>query len=162
MKRITIFLAAAALVLSVSVPQVLASGGEGTRIVLKSAKAFPAAKGSAKFKATAEERELQVEVEPLVQEPPTPFELRAQRLELALHPAGRDRGHDSAAREEVQARELLQRHGRAPGGDDQRRDTELEPCRAAGEETHRDERLGDRAVHRRVLLGDEQVVGRPA
>ena len=63
MKRITIFLAAAALVLTVSVPQVLASGGEGTRIVLKSAKAFPAAKGSAKFKATAEERELQVEVE---------------------------------------------------------------------------------------------------
>jgi predicted PilT family ATPase len=31
--------------------------------MLKSAKAFPAAKGSAKFKATAEERELQVEVE---------------------------------------------------------------------------------------------------
>lgn len=63
MKRIVIFLAAAALVLAVSVPQVLASGGEGTRIVLKSAKAFPAAKGSAKFKSTAEERELQVEVE---------------------------------------------------------------------------------------------------
>jgi hypothetical protein len=63
MKHITIFLAAAALVLAVSVPQVLASGGVGTRIVLKSAKAFPAAKGSAKFKAKAEERELQVEVE---------------------------------------------------------------------------------------------------
>jgi hypothetical protein len=63
MKRITTLLAAAALLLAVSVPQVLASGGEGTRIVLKSAKAFPAAKGSAKFKATAEERELQVEVE---------------------------------------------------------------------------------------------------
>jgi hypothetical protein len=63
MKRITTLLAAAALVLAVSVPQVLASGGPGTRIVLRSAKAFPAAKGSAKFKATAEERELQVEVE---------------------------------------------------------------------------------------------------
>jgi hypothetical protein len=63
MKRITIFLAAAALALAVSVPTVLAKGGEGTRITLKSAKAFPAAKGSAKFKATAEERELQVEVE---------------------------------------------------------------------------------------------------
>jgi hypothetical protein len=63
MKRITILLAAAALVLAVSVPQVLASGGGGTRIVLGAAKAFPAAKGSAKFKATAEERELQVEVE---------------------------------------------------------------------------------------------------
>jgi hypothetical protein len=63
MKRITTLLAAAALLLAVSVPQVLASGGEGTRIVLKSAKAFPAARGSAKFKATAEERELQVEVE---------------------------------------------------------------------------------------------------
>jgi predicted PilT family ATPase len=63
MKRITILLAAAALVLTVSVPQVLASGGSGTRIVLKAAKAFPAAKGSAKFKVAAEERELQVEVE---------------------------------------------------------------------------------------------------
>jgi uncharacterized protein with ACT and thioredoxin-like domain len=63
MKRITILLAAAALALAVSVPAVLAKGGEGTRITLKSAKAFPAAKGSAKFKATAEERELQVEVE---------------------------------------------------------------------------------------------------
>jgi hypothetical protein len=63
MKRITTLLAAAALLLAVSVPQVLASGDEGTRIVLKSAKAFPAARGSAKFKATAEERELQVEVE---------------------------------------------------------------------------------------------------
>jgi hypothetical protein len=63
MKRITIVLAAAALLLAVSVPTVLASGGSGTRIVLRAAKAFPAAKGSAKFKATAEERELQVEVE---------------------------------------------------------------------------------------------------
>jgi hypothetical protein len=63
MKRITILLAAAALMLAVSVPTVLAKGGEGTRITLKSAKAFSAAKGSAKFKATAEEREIQVEVE---------------------------------------------------------------------------------------------------
>ncbi len=63
MKRITTLLAMAALALAVSVPAVLAKGGDGTRIVLKSAKAFPAAKGSAKFKATAEERQLEVEVQ---------------------------------------------------------------------------------------------------
>jgi hypothetical protein len=63
MKRITTLLTATALLLTVGVPTVLAKGGEGTRIVLKPAKAFTAAKGSAKFKATAEERELQVEVE---------------------------------------------------------------------------------------------------
>jgi hypothetical protein len=62
MKRITILFAAAALVLTVFVPVVVASGG-GTRIVLKAAKAFPAAKGSATFKAKPGERELQVEVE---------------------------------------------------------------------------------------------------
>ena len=65
MKRITTLLTATALLLTVGVPTVLAKGGEGTRIGLKSAKAFPAAKGSATFKATAEERELQVEVEHL-------------------------------------------------------------------------------------------------
>jgi hypothetical protein len=63
MKRITTLLTATALLLTVGVPTVLAKGGEGTRIVLKPAKAFPAAKGSAKFKSTAGERELQVEVE---------------------------------------------------------------------------------------------------
>lgn len=63
MKRITTLLAAAALTLAVSVPAVLASRGDGTRITLRAAKAFPSAKGSAKFKATAEERELQAEVE---------------------------------------------------------------------------------------------------
>ena len=63
MKRITMFLAIAALALAVSVPAVLASGGGGTRIALKSAKTFPAAKGSATFKAKPGERELQVEVE---------------------------------------------------------------------------------------------------
>lgn len=62
MKRITILFAAAALVLTVFVPAVVASGG-GTRIVLKAAKALPAAKGSATFKAKPGERELQVEVE---------------------------------------------------------------------------------------------------
>jgi hypothetical protein len=65
MKRITTLLAAAALALAVSVPGVLAKSGDGTRIVLKPAKTFPAAKGSAKFKATAEERQLEVEVEHL-------------------------------------------------------------------------------------------------
>jgi hypothetical protein len=50
------------LALMVAVPAALAGGG-GTRISLKPAKAFPAAKGSAKFKARAGERELQVEVE---------------------------------------------------------------------------------------------------
>ena len=63
MKRITTFLAAAALVLAVSVPTVLAAGGGGTRIVLKPAKAFPAAKGSATFKAKPGERELEARVE---------------------------------------------------------------------------------------------------
>jgi hypothetical protein len=65
MKRITILLAAAALALTVSAPAVLAKGGDGTRIVLKAAKAFPAAKGSATFKAKPGERQLEVEVEHL-------------------------------------------------------------------------------------------------
>ena len=63
MKRITTLLAVTALLLAVSVPTVLASGGPGTRIVLKAGKAFPAAKGSAKFRAKAGERELEAEVE---------------------------------------------------------------------------------------------------
>lgn len=63
MKRITTLLAAFALVLAVSVPAVLAAGGGGTRISLKAAKAFPAAKGAATFKAKAGERELEAEVE---------------------------------------------------------------------------------------------------
>jgi hypothetical protein len=63
MKRITILLATAALALAVSVPAVLAKGGDGTRIVLKASKAFPAAKGSAKFKAKPGERQLEAEVE---------------------------------------------------------------------------------------------------
>lgn len=63
MKRITTLLVAAALTLAVSVPAVLASGGGGTRIVLKAAQAFPAAKGSATFKAKAGERQLEAEVE---------------------------------------------------------------------------------------------------
>jgi hypothetical protein len=63
MKHITTLLAAAALVLAVSVPAVLASGGGGTRIALRSAKAFPAAKGSATFKAKPGERQLEAEVE---------------------------------------------------------------------------------------------------
>lgn len=65
MKRITTLLAAAALALAVSVPAVLAKGGDGTRIVLKAARAFPAAKGSATFKAKPGERQLEVEVEHL-------------------------------------------------------------------------------------------------
>ncbi|HSC50196.1 MAG TPA: hypothetical protein VLD16_08030 [Gaiellaceae bacterium] len=63
MKRITTLFAAAALALAVSVPAVLAKGGDGTRIVLKPAKAFPAAKGSAKLQTKAGERQLEVEVE---------------------------------------------------------------------------------------------------
>ena len=63
MKRITTLLAAALLLLAVSVPTVLASGGGGTRIALRSAKAFPAAKGSATFKAKPGERQLEAEVE---------------------------------------------------------------------------------------------------
>lgn len=64
MKRITMTLAAALLMLAVAVPTVLASGG-GTRIALKSAKAFPAAKGAATFNAKPGERELEAEVEHL-------------------------------------------------------------------------------------------------
>jgi hypothetical protein len=63
MKRITMVLAAAVLALAVSVPAVLASGGDGTRIVLKPAQAFSAAKGSATFKAKPGERQLEAEVE---------------------------------------------------------------------------------------------------
>ena len=63
MKRNIMVPAAAALALAVAVPSVLASGGGGTRIVLRPAKAFPAAKGSATFKAKAGERELEVQVE---------------------------------------------------------------------------------------------------
>lgn len=63
MKRITILFAAAALALAVSVPAVLAKGGDGTSIVLKASKAFPAATGSATFKARPGERQLELEVE---------------------------------------------------------------------------------------------------
>src|SRR4051812_6105305 len=63
MKRITTILAAALLMLAVAVPTVLASGGGGTRIALRPATAFPAAKGSATFKAKAGERQLEAEVE---------------------------------------------------------------------------------------------------
>jgi hypothetical protein len=63
MKRSTTILAAALLGFAVSVPAVLASGGDGTRIALHSAKAFPAAKGSATFKAKPGERQLEAEVE---------------------------------------------------------------------------------------------------
>jgi hypothetical protein len=65
MKRITMVLAIVALALAVAAPSVLASGGGGTRIVLKPAKAFPAAKGSATFKAKDGERELEAHVEHL-------------------------------------------------------------------------------------------------
>ncbi len=63
MKRITILFAAAALALAVSVPAVLAKGGDGTRIALKASQAFPAAKGSAKLKVKPGERQLEAEVE---------------------------------------------------------------------------------------------------
>jgi hypothetical protein len=65
MKRITMVLAIVALALAVAAPSVLASGGGGTRIVLKPAKAFPAAKGSATLKAKDGERELEAQVEHL-------------------------------------------------------------------------------------------------
>jgi hypothetical protein len=51
------------LALAVAIPAALAAKSPGTRIVLKPAKAYPAAKGSAQYKAKAAERELQVEVE---------------------------------------------------------------------------------------------------
>jgi predicted PilT family ATPase len=49
--------------LLVAVPAAFASRGDGTRIALKASNAFPAAKGTANFKAKAGEREVQVEVE---------------------------------------------------------------------------------------------------
>jgi hypothetical protein len=60
-KRVSGFLLVTMLALAVAVPAVLAAGG--TRIVLKPATAYPAAKGSAQFKARAGERELEAEVE---------------------------------------------------------------------------------------------------
>lgn len=49
------------LALIVAVPAALAAGG--TRIALKPAKSYPAAKGAAKYTAKAGQRELEVEVE---------------------------------------------------------------------------------------------------
>jgi len=63
MKRITILLTAAALLLTVSVPTVLAKGGDGTTIALKAGKAFPAAKGAAKIRTREGAREFEAEVE---------------------------------------------------------------------------------------------------
>ena len=102
------------------------------------------------------------EVEPLVEQPASLLEGRAQRPELTFHPAGRHGRDDPSAGKGVERRELLQRDERVPGGDDQRRDAEPEPLRPAGEEAERDERLGDRAVDRGVLVRNEQVVGHPA
>ena len=102
------------------------------------------------------------QVEPFVEQLPALRERRAERVELALHPAGRDRGHDAPAGEEVQRRQLFQGDQRVASRDDQGRDAELQPLRSAGEEAERDERLGDRAVDRRVLVGNDQVVGHPA
>src|ERR671937_1394867 len=45
------------------------------------------------------------EVEPLVQQPAALSEGRAQRLELAFHPARSDRGDDAPAREEIERRQ---------------------------------------------------------
>ena len=63
MRRITALLAATALVLAISVPTVLASGGGAKRITLKASASFPAAKGAAKFRAKSGQRELEAEVE---------------------------------------------------------------------------------------------------
>src|SRR5207248_4746670 len=101
-------------------------------------------------------------VEPLVEQPPSRLERGPERRELALHPAGGDGGHDPAAGEEVERRQLLQRDERVPLRDDERRHAELEPARVRREEAERDERLGDRAVDRRVLRRHDEVVGDPA
>jgi hypothetical protein len=61
MKRITTLLAAVMLTLAIAAPAALAA--KGVRAPLKPAKAFPAAKGSAKFKAKGAERELEAEIE---------------------------------------------------------------------------------------------------
>jgi hypothetical protein len=56
---------------------------------------------------------------------------------------------------------LLQRDEWVPLRDDERRDSELESVRAAGEESERDESLGDRPVDRRMLGRDDDVVRDP-
>jgi hypothetical protein len=101
------------------------------------------------------------QVEPLVEELPALAERRAERFELPFHPAGRDRRHHAAAREEIERRQLLQSDQWVPGRDDQRRNAELQALCPAGEEAERDERLRDRAVDGRVLVRHDQVVGHP-
>ena len=102
------------------------------------------------------------EVEPFVEQAPAALEVRAEELELTLHPARGDGGDDAAAREQVERRQLLEHDKRVPLRDDERRDAELEPLRPRGEKAERHERFRDRSVHRRVLRRHDHVVRDPA
>ena len=81
------------------------------------------------------------EVEPLVEQAPAAREICAEAGELALHPARSDGGHDPPAREQVQRRQLLQRHEGVALGHDERRHAGLKPLCLRGEEAERDEGL---------------------
>jgi integrase family protein with SAM-like domain len=102
------------------------------------------------------------QAEPLVKHPAAALERRAERRELALQPARGDGGHDPAAGEKIERRQLLEDDERVPLRNDERGDTELQPARPAGEEPERHERLGDQPVDGRLFGRHEQVVGHPA
>jgi len=74
------------------------------------------------------------ELEPLVEQPPPALELRPEERELAFHPTRGNSGDDSAAREQVEGRQLLERDERVALRDDERRDPELEALRTRRQE----------------------------
>jgi hypothetical protein len=74
------------------------------------------------------------ELQPFVEQPAPAFVGSAQRRELLLQPARRHRRHDPPARQEVEARELLQRDQWIALRDDERRYAERDPLRPAREE----------------------------
>ena len=83
--------------------------------------------------------------------------------ELALHPPGRDRGHDPPAREEVERGERASGRLRVSAAGTISADTPSSSrVVLPGEEAERDERLGNRPVDGRVLGRHEQVVGGPS
>ncbi len=102
------------------------------------------------------------ELEPLVEQAGPALEVRAEERKLALHPARCDGGHDTAAGQQVEGRELLERDERVALWHDERRDAELEALGRSGEKTERHEPLRDGPVYRRVLGRHDQVACDPA
>jgi hypothetical protein len=102
------------------------------------------------------------ESQPLVEELAASLVLGLEGCELCFHPTRGDGGHDTAAGEKVERRELLQRDERLPLRDHERRNAELESSRSAGEEAERHERFCDRSVRAGLVGGDEQVIRDPA